>query len=220
MHYLRQRQAFTLIELLVVISIIAILAAMMFSLNKGISETRKNTQRIADLKQIGAALAAYAAENENKYPIAGKAIRYGATDDDGTGLPSWQEQLDSYVGRNRKLFAGPQPVSIGGDQYRNAYFLGSRGANSGSGTADFEAVASLKIESPAKYVLAGYDAVGDFDESDADKDNYTQDPAFNDSKTPGSKKVPLLFADGHVNTFTHFDPGQMQYSYSDPTEGR
>ena len=81
-------------------------------------------------------------------------------------------------------------------------------------------MASLKIESPAKYVLAGWDANGAFSQSDADKDNYTQDPAFNDSTTPGSKKVPLLFADGHVNTFTHFDPGQMQYGYSDPTEGR
>jgi prepilin-type N-terminal cleavage/methylation domain-containing protein/prepilin-type processing-associated H-X9-DG protein len=214
------RKGFTLIELLVVISIIAVLAGMISVVIKSIGETRNDTQRTADLKQIGVALASHSTEHDGRYPSCGASIAYGATDPK-TQLPSWQEQLDPYVGGNRKLFAGPQPVELDDNVYKNAYFFGSRGDNSGSGSITFGPLVALKIERPSKYVLAGYNAVANmFTSTDADKDNYGQDPAFGGSTVKGEKKVPLLFADGHVKAFDRFDSAEMEYSYSSSTATR
>jgi prepilin-type processing-associated H-X9-DG protein len=54
--------------------------------------------------------------------------------------------------------------------------------------------------------------------SDADKDDYSQTPSF---KEDGSKGVqtPILFADGHVQSFDRFDATIMTARYEGVGEG-
>lgn len=68
-----QRRApggFTLVELLVVIAIIAILAALIFPVFAQARAKAKQTQCISNLRQIGAAMALYMADNDDQFPQA------------------------------------------------------------------------------------------------------------------------------------------------------
>ncbi len=62
-------RAFTLIELLVVIAIIAILAALILPVLPTMRERSESAQCISNLRQIGAAIAAYAGDNSSKLPV-------------------------------------------------------------------------------------------------------------------------------------------------------
>lgn len=64
----RSRGAFTLIELLVVIAIIAVLAALLLSAISGVRVSGQRTACASNLRQIGAAMMAYAAEHNNALP--------------------------------------------------------------------------------------------------------------------------------------------------------
>ena len=63
-----EAKGFTLIELLVVIAIIAILAAMLLPVLAATKEKAKAIKCMANLRQCGVAIAAYANENNNFYP--------------------------------------------------------------------------------------------------------------------------------------------------------
>jgi prepilin-type N-terminal cleavage/methylation domain-containing protein len=63
-----QAVAFTLIELLTVISIIAVLAALVFPIMGRMRETSNRTQCISNVRQLGAAMKTYAGENDQIYP--------------------------------------------------------------------------------------------------------------------------------------------------------
>jgi prepilin-type N-terminal cleavage/methylation domain-containing protein len=62
------RAGFTLVELLVVITIIAVLAALIFVMVGKTREKAKAIVCINNLRQIGSALAAYAADNDGVMP--------------------------------------------------------------------------------------------------------------------------------------------------------
>ena len=72
------------------------------------------------------------------------------------------------------------------------------------------------MQAPSKHIIAGDISVsGLFIVTDADKDDYHQDPAFGGGGTipihMGS--VNLLFADGHVDNARVFDPTKMTTVY-------
>jgi len=89
-----KRRAFTLIELLVVITIIGILAAMLFPVFGRIREAARRTQCVNNLKQIAFGIAQYYDDNNQSMPY-------------GTGPASAFQVLSNYVGNTAKLFWCP-----------------------------------------------------------------------------------------------------------------
>lgn len=90
--------AFTLIELLVVITIIGVLAALLFPTLRGALSKSQQTVALNNLRQIGTATIAYTGEHENQLPSrnVGAAVR------------KWPELLLPYLGLTLK--DGPQPT--------------------------------------------------------------------------------------------------------------
>jgi len=64
-----RRAAFTLIELLTVITIIAVLATLAFTATKSVMEKTRRAQCLANLRQLGAGVAAYAANHDGEVPL-------------------------------------------------------------------------------------------------------------------------------------------------------
>jgi prepilin-type N-terminal cleavage/methylation domain-containing protein len=63
------QSGFTLIELLVVIAIISILAALILAALHSTQQSARDTKRKSDLRQVGTALANYAAHHSSQYPV-------------------------------------------------------------------------------------------------------------------------------------------------------
>jgi len=212
------RKAFTLIELLVVIAIIGILAAMLLpALNRARGKA-SGAQCISNLHQIYTAMTMYADEHEEKYPVSGATIYWGHVDPT-TGLPSWMEQIFSYV-KNKDIYHCPL------DRASNySYFNGCRAAYISATPPGFTSVDRRRIDYPAAFVLSG-DTGGDaggtlFDPNDADKDDYTQNCVGGPSagsdvwmawqRHGGGQNI--LFGDGHAQWYARFVPGEMTFRY-------
>jgi prepilin-type N-terminal cleavage/methylation domain-containing protein/prepilin-type processing-associated H-X9-DG protein len=97
----RRETGFSLIELLVVIAIIAILAALAFPLTKRMIEAGHTGKATANLRQIGALLASYAADNNNCLPVL---IRWDNMDNTW-----WQRVVSEHAGFTVKPPKGLDP---------------------------------------------------------------------------------------------------------------
>jgi prepilin-type N-terminal cleavage/methylation domain-containing protein/prepilin-type processing-associated H-X9-DG protein len=71
----RPGRAFTLIEILVVLSIIAVLAALLFPVFGSVREKSRQTSCSSNLRQIGSAIALYAHDNDDSYPLAADTVQ-------------------------------------------------------------------------------------------------------------------------------------------------
>jgi len=94
--------AFTLIELLVVIAIIAVLASISIPAIQGAIENSKAAGCLSNLRQIGIATMAYAAENSSQLPPSGNA-----------DSPQWALAIAPYSGDPKKrqsIFVCPDCV--------------------------------------------------------------------------------------------------------------
>lgn len=89
-------QAFTLIELLVVVAILGILATLLFPLGKSMLEKGDSAKCISNLRQIGAAIQQYSAENDGFFPYSSGPSYTGS----GTSytFSTWQAPLAYYMG--------------------------------------------------------------------------------------------------------------------------
>lgn len=103
------KKAFTLIELLVVITIIAVLAAILFTVFGKAREQAKRTQCISNMRQIGAAISMYCSDYDEKYPWAWR----GNKDDLG---PMLATVMGNYV-RSNKVWECPSDT---GEVFRNS----------------------------------------------------------------------------------------------------
>jgi len=207
------RLAFTLIELLVVIAIMAILAALMFPALVGLQNTANGTKCASNLKQIGAAMQAFAGEHNGCFPESGGSIAYTNT----TGQLAWTKQLEKYLGTfatttstNVAIFTCPSISKILSTTNPFSYFNGAFAADPNDSTG-FAPVRQALIQYPSKYILAGDMVGGPLTAQDADKDNYAPDPTFDPvnclPRMPKihNGKANILFADGHVAGFSTFD---------------
>jgi prepilin-type N-terminal cleavage/methylation domain-containing protein/prepilin-type processing-associated H-X9-DG protein len=103
------RRGFTLIELLVVIAIIAILAAILFPVFISAKEASKRSACCNNLRQIGAALALYTSDNNDRYPLLLAGARpLNCTQFDGgsPGVAGLAFTLNRYA-RNTRIWMCP-----------------------------------------------------------------------------------------------------------------
>lgn len=213
------RSGFTLIELLVTIAIIAVLAGLLMAGVGGMKAKGQEAKAASDLRQIGAALLAFASENQGLFPISGNTIAYGQVDS-ATGKPSWQEQVDIYIDGNRRIFGGANPIPLPDGGFRTAYFQGTKAAYVAAQAAGqdpaYAAVQQALIAYPSKYILGGEISNYTFEQDDADVDNYSVEPAFSGPEPRAPSNI--LFADGHIGKFRAYDPALMMSVYSDVVE--
>lgn len=203
--------AFTLIELLVTISIIAILAALLLPAIGSVRERANTVKCSSNLRQIGAALLAFAAEHNGLMPLAGDTIPFGSVG--ATGQPGWTEQIDTYIGGDHRVFVCPSSSRAISSDRTYGYFMGSHAAIVQSGS--FSSVRLPLVTNPDKLIMGGDISVDIFAATDADKDDYTQDPVFAATPAPfHNGSANLLFYDGHVGNFKKWDPSQMAVTYS------
>ncbi len=200
------RRAFTLVELLVVIVIIGVLASLGLPAFNSALQKAHNAQSASNLRQIGVALNNYAGDHNGIYPLAGDAIPYQPEASDPSTWP-WQQQIEDYIGRDGKVFKCPNVPNL-----PYGYYMGVRAAFIDAGNK-FAAVNRLRIPQLSKHILAGEALYWASSPTDADQDDYTQTPSFQQNGQPG-KKTPILLADGHVDFYDHFDKNVLTANYA------
>jgi len=96
-----RRSAFTLIELLVVISIIVILASLIFGVGPGMISRGKQVSSLNNMRQIAAGLNNYANDNDNRFP---------KRPTNGDGTERWPYILNREYGIAVKCYADPGDI--------------------------------------------------------------------------------------------------------------
>src|SRR5262245_63037310 len=84
------RRGFTLVELLVVIGVVAALAALLLPALASASDRARRTACLSNLRQVGIAVQAYAADNSGRIPYGPKAPPFTSPADfyPSTGAPT------------------------------------------------------------------------------------------------------------------------------------
>lgn len=88
------RRGFTLIELLIVLAIIALLASLLIPTVQSSLEKAGATRCTSNLRQLGAALMVFAADNEGYFPYSNADARQR-----GGGQITWDDLIAGYDGR-------------------------------------------------------------------------------------------------------------------------
>lgn len=147
-----RRRGFTLIELLIVISIIAILAAILFPVFARARENARRTSCASNLKQLGLAFAQYTQDYDEQLPIN------GSTSSAGPGTHSWDVAVAPYSGVEVKPGASPLIFRCPSDtsaQTRRSYVMIYNGMYASDGGAsgvlgydnDLKSMVGVKIAS-------------------------------------------------------------------------
>ncbi len=209
----RRHTAFTLIELLVVISIIAVLIGILLPALGGAKRAAIAIECASNVRQIGTSMEIYANDAKEQYPFAAGHIEWDMRDPDSGTLP-WMQQLNSYLGVDKSFFDG---CGVYPQESPYHYALSTRAAFIAAGF-NRAATDRRRIRFTSKFVLAG-DNNYDFQVTDADKDDYTQQTMFwgEDDRhwTPQhSGGLNILFGDNHVKRFTAFDDQAMTFRYN------
>jgi len=84
------RKGFTLVELLIVVAIIAVVASILFPVFFLVRENGRRTTCLSNERQLGMAVLAYVADNDDAFPLG-----------NGSGVAGWVAQSYPYVKTSR-----------------------------------------------------------------------------------------------------------------------
>jgi prepilin-type processing-associated H-X9-DG protein len=94
-------KCFTLIELLTVISIIALIAGLLFPVMAKVRQKARLTECMNNLRQVGIGFSSYLSENQSIFPIAAMKPTVNTTE------PRISDVLSPYAGDSEKIFRCP-----------------------------------------------------------------------------------------------------------------
>lgn len=171
-HRRPRRAALTLVELLVVISIIGMLAAMIYPVTRNAIGRARAAQCVDQLRQLGVAINVYAQDNNQRLPVVEPlpSSPVVATNP----LPRLRDALFKHAGSSEKVFQCPRDLTrwpVEGQSYEWCYPYGND-----------------LIDVPKAWIFA----------RPPDKATllWDYDNVHNDQGGPLTKNV--LFGDGHV----------------------
>jgi prepilin-type N-terminal cleavage/methylation domain-containing protein/prepilin-type processing-associated H-X9-DG protein len=210
----RERAGFTLVELLVVIAILALLGGLSLPVLTSVLARARTSACQHNLRVIGQGLLSFAADNDGALPESGAAIPYN-TVDATTGKQGWTQQIEPYMGgTSTAVYRCPDSSRVLPQNATYSYFSGAHAAYAEA--HGFAAVRLTKMHALSRHILAGDIAFPDFSPDDCDKDDYTQDPAFNGNSGTipiHQGSVNIVFADGHIENVKSFDQTSMTTVY-------
>jgi type II secretory pathway pseudopilin PulG len=210
---------FSVVELLVVIGIISALVALLLPALQAARESSRQVKCAAQLEQLGQALHMYVNESKGWLPAWSGWHTYPSGLPDDEPGPAWTIELTPY-------FAAPdspiyQCPSFPSDFTAINYFLESRWSGSmGRHTMKLSDVAmtsrfvlSGDMTDYTKYIPPFGQAPHKVDDCDKDDANkrcvaFPEDPGGFWMHRGGNN---VMFDDGHVAAFKHYEPDQMTF---------
>jgi len=205
-----RRRAFTLIELLVVISIIALLAAILFP---AFARARENARRAScqsNLKQIGMGVLQYTQDYDERMPLHGASTNTDVDDfaNPSPTLPSYAGLIQPYI-KSYQLFMCPSaspatgseaPPANGGTNYNvNGVVCRRTAVNVAAIRSDLGGVSVIILLQEHKYRYKFATASPRDGANDGNYDYWHQLSGTEELKTSlhfdGGN---LLYCDGHV----------------------
>lgn len=205
------KKGFSLMEMLVTLSIIVIILVLIFPGIQYALAKAKLAQCVSNFRQLGAAAASFAAENNNEWPYAGPVGDQG-----GSASPSWSSPFvrsGSWVGLGKtfpyhlspKLFFCPADNTTRPRVIQTAdWSLKASGGITGDYLARGYNQTLASVPLGRKFATLGRRAIG----SCHWWSNGTSDPRYQLSYHDG--QYPVLFSDGSVQIMMFpkgtFDP--------------
>jgi len=123
---MKPKKAFTLIEILVVVSIIALLAAILFPVFARARENARRASCQSNLKQIGIGLLQYLQDYDETMPRSFFGANFG--DSDATTKYKWMDAISPYT-KSEQIFDCPSDALSPKYQFRSGQNYGSYGQN-------------------------------------------------------------------------------------------
>lgn len=199
-----RKMRFTLIELLVVISIIAILACLLFPALQMAKESGRRSGCASNLKQIGVGLLMYIGDNNDWIPhVDGATHGYG-----------WYRDICPTYVQSTKVFECPTSLTEGSIRKVPAVFSSTTSVEGHLGYGynyhkpwfgiywDYQKI--IQIKRPGKTILIG-DSFGDETSTPQGWYAYAMTPGTTGRRPSArhEKGANLLFFDGHVEWYPY-----------------
>ena len=216
----KSKAGFTLIELLVVISIIAILAAILFPVFARARENARRSSCGSNLKQIGLALLQYVGDHDDKMPRS----FFGSPGDTTTVNYKWMDALQPYA-KSDAVFLCPSDArakyrwsgNLGaGQSSRDFGSYGQNGAYAAAGDAQTPPrsaaaylVSLAKIAQPSQTIWAAdtnnrFETNGNYGIGGAAWPNAARNPTIktssDDARIPAGRRQLDTVTDRHLGT--------------------